>query len=297
MVIATTKKSGNDKEVRRILQGMGLSEAAIYDESGADESLYSDEIYSYLTPEEIEDAVFIRRFLRGLMLVTGLQGSGKGLLGHVIPYKIKRYFVGRKALLDHKPRSAFGPYLPFDEAFLHNELAKMAELSRVRIGEIPEQIDRKDKKRIKDISLLADKWVRSKEGEVYLKKSVLVLEEFKRYMHNRRPMNPLGITLGHIITWWRHLDMLIIGMTPFKREIDAISCLPNVTHEARCKWTEDGRACCDIHQTVWVGDKGVLNVEGLPVRIVIDGNKRWPQFDNIRFFDLYNSKFLPSTMK
>lgn len=293
-----------DDEVRRILHDMGLSEDSLYDRSDTGE-LYDDRLRPNLSEEEIEDAMNLRRFIRGLMVVTGDPGSGKGLLSNMLAWKIKHYFTGRKALLDYKPRPPFGPYLPFDDKFLHEELAKMAELSNVRMGQIPEEIDRKDNKRIKDVSELSLKWVRSKQGEVYLSNSVLVLEEFKRYMHNRRPMNPLGITLGHIITWWRHLNILIIGMTPFLNEIDVKACQQYITHEVRCSWATNNIAKCKVFQTMWISAKGVLRIQRKPTLILIDGWLERPELGvsdidedgkehYYRYIDIYNSVFLPS---
>lgn len=303
MVIASRERvrkkpipvSANDEDTRRILARLGIKEAHLYDYTDEGDDIYADTLNPDLSEAEIEDALKVRRFRRGVMLVTGPPGGGKGLLGHTMAWKLKRYFKGVKALLDHKPKPAFGPYLPFDEGFLHEELAKMAKISEVNIKTIPTEIDRDDKKRLKDISALANKWVTSEAAEVFLRNSVLLLEEFKRYLHNRRPMNPMGITIGHIITWWRHLDILILGMTPQKREIDAISCLPLVTHEVRCSWQPSGLAKCSVYQTHWVSSRGVLNVQGRPVTIYIDGWKQRDELGGARYIDIYNSKFMPSS--
>lgn len=293
----------SDEEVRQILKGMGISEEDLYDRS-SDTDLYNDALRPNLTEEEIEDAIRLKRFKRGLMVVTGDPGSGKGLFANMMSYKMKRYYDGCKALLDYKAREPFGPYLPFDDLFLNQELGKMAEQSKVR-SDIPQEIDRKDSKKIKEISSLAEKWVRSREGEIYLSNSVLVLEEFKRYMHNRRPMNPLGITLGHIITWWRHLNILIIGMTPFLNEIDVKACQQYITHEVKCTWGTDNNAWCSIYQTSWVSSQGVLRVQKRPTLMPINGWLERPELglkyvdENgeehyNRYYDLYNSTFLPS---
>ncbi len=287
-------ESSADNEVREVLRKMKIKEENLFDYTGDGDELYKDGLRPLLAEWEIDDAMKMKRFIRGVMLVLGDPGSGKGLFGNTVAWKIKRYFAGRKALLDYKPRPAFGLYLPFDEEFLHNELGKMAEFSKVK-GELPNEIDRKDKKRIDTVKGVAEKWVTSKEAEVYLSNSVLVLEEFKRYMHNRRPMNPMGITIGHIITWWRHLDILILGMTPYKREIDAISCLPYVTHEVRCSWESSGTAGrYSIYQTQWVSSKGVLRVSARPFTMRIDGAMEREVLGNKCYFELYNSKFLPS---
>lgn len=296
-----------EAEVRDILSEMGLSEDRLYDQSDAS-SMYDDRLRPNLSEEEIEDAIKLKRFLRGLMLVTGDPGSGKGVFGHVLAWKIKRFFAGRKAVLDHKPRQPFGPFLPFDDEFLKDELGKMAEMSNMR-GEVPMEMDRKDEKRVKAVSKLADSWVRSERGQVYLSKTVLLLEEFKRYMYNRRSMNTWAITLGNIITWWRHLDILVVGMTPFLNEIDRKACQQYITHEVRCTWQSDATALCNVYQTQWVGSKGVLRIQAKPTPIVINGWLERPALGvshiengedgekiehHNRFFDLYNSTFLPS---
>ena len=265
----------------------------------SEDDIYNDRLCEGLPGELVDLALKVVRFLRGLMLVTGLPGSGKGLFANPLAWIIKSCFEGRKALLDYKQRPPFVLYLPFTEEFLANDIYKIADMS-----EIPTEIDRGDKDKIKQVSKVAEDWVKSERGEVYLRNSVLVLEEFKRYMHNRRPHNPMGITIGHIITWWRHLDILIIGMTPFKREIDAISCLPYVTHEVRCAWTPESKALCRVFQTQWISSKGVLNTVGKPRAIEVDGWKERPELgvrgvdDGVvhyyRYFDIYNSKFMPS---
>lgn len=285
--------NNGDEEVRSILGEMGLLESSLYDYSETGDNIYDDKLRLGLTEDEVEDAINLKRFLRGVMLVTGDPGGGKGLFTNVLSWKIKRYFEGRKVLLDYKPKPLFGPYLPFDDRFIDAEFQKIADLSNVR-GEIPKEIDRRDKKRIKGMHLLADTWLESKAGQVYLGNGVLVLEEFKRYLHNRRSMNPMGITLGHIITQWRHFDVLIVGMTPFRNEIDVKACLQYLTHEVRCSWQSDGTALCNIYQTQWIGSRGILRMEGRPVAVRVDGWRERAELNGQRYFDLYNSTFLPS---
>jgi len=286
-------RNEEEEEILQFLGEKGLTEEDIYDYSEVSDDIYGDRLREGLTEHEVEVALRVKRFLRGVMLVTGEPGSGKGLFGHVVAWIIKTYWQGRRALLDHKPRPAFGPYLPFDEDFLHEEFGKLAEMSKFK-GELPKEIDPEDKERIKKVSKIAADWIRSERGRLYLQGAVLLLEEFKRYLHNRRPMNPMGITLSHIATWWRHFDILIIGMTPQKQEIDRISFLPYVTHEVRCWWTPDGLAECDVYQTSWVSSLGVLNVVGRPKRIVIDGWLSREELGGLRYFDLYNTKYKPS---
>jgi len=275
--------------LRDILQRMGYREEDIFDTSHPDDDIYGDILAEGLTEEEKEFADKIKRYLRGVMLVTGDPGSGKGIWGNFLPWMIKTFFTGRKALLDYKPRPSYGLYLPFNEVFVREELGKMTQQA-----EIPKSIARNDTKAMQRMQDMAAGWVESERGQVYLSNSVLVLEELKRYFHNRRPMNPMGITIGHILTWWRHLDTLILGMTPFEREIDAISFLPYVTLHVVCEWTDRSTTIANVYQTHWVGSRGVLNIRGKPDRIEVDPFAEREMLGGKRIVDIYNSKFLPS---
>lgn len=289
-----------DNETRKALAELGIDERELYDQSPTVDDLYDIPLVDGLSPVEIAEANIWRRFYYGVMLVTGKPASGKGLWMAVLGYKNKRFF-GRRILLDYKPREAFGLYMPFNESVLVGELEKMREVAATPIArEVgrtdkptrAEMVARTDKLTRAEMVALAEKWMSSK-GEVYLRGVLMGLDELKRYFHNRRPHNPMGITLGHVLTIHRHLDMIMVGATPFKREIDAISFLPYVTHEVRCSWGRDGKAHFHIYQTVWISDQwggGQLNVKGKPFVMTIDGARPRDELGGLCYYDLYNSK-------
>jgi len=230
-----------------------------------------------------------RRFYHGVFMVTGKPGSGKGLFTIVLMTKMKRLF-GRRVMLDFKPREGFGPYIPFNENILYGELDKMTELATIgKKASSTDPIGRIDRMKKEDKITLAQHWM-SSHGEVFMQGAAMGLDELKRYLHNRRGNNPMGILIGHIVTIYRHLDLLFVGMAPQEREIDAISFLPYVTHRVRCSQGMDGKTYCDVYQSVWVNSSRVLEVRGKPFRIRIDGGKPREDLGGLRYFDLYNSK-------
>lgn len=285
-----------DHETRQTLREMGLDEDDLYDRSPTLDDLYAIPILDGLTPEEQKEANVWRRFYYGVMMITGRTGSGKGVFTIVLMHKMKRYF-GRKIMLDYKPRELFGPYVPVTEEVLMGELEKMNEVAQVK------QIEQGKKRKLKTVKeldksgqeALAATWMAS-AGSVFMQGAAVGLDELKRYFHNRRPHNPMGVTWGHVLTIHRHLDMLLVGMTPYEREIDDISFKPYVTHRVLCSQRTDGRIQCDIYQTVWVSARGVLEARRRPYRMVIDPFKPRPELGGKRYVDLYNSKD-PKVMK
>ncbi|MEO0250137.1 MAG: hypothetical protein ABIN58_11560, partial [candidate division WOR-3 bacterium] len=105
---------------------------ALYDESddSPDAGAFGDiEIADGLTPYEIADAERWARFTRGVMLITGVPGSGKTALMNILAWKFRRYFR-RRVILDSKPRRIFGPYVYYTHEFLY----EMAERLRLYTG-------------------------------------------------------------------------------------------------------------------------------------------------------------------
>jgi len=210
------------------------------------------------------------------MIVTAPPRQGKDLWSHWLAWKQKRYFQGRRVFLDEKPRRPFGLYEPFNEAVMVEELEKMSEQSGAVV--LPKEIKRKDTKLADAVKQLGSKWATA--NEVKLQNAILYLTEFWRYMHNRNPFSPMGITVGGIIKVWGHLGILIIGVSQFSRELDAISCLPYVTHEAQCKWmmTEEDSTMVRIWRSMYVSAKGVLEVRSRkPIEYRINGAAPRPE--------------------
>ena len=277
----------------------------LYDETpeiGGD-SIYSLPINPQLEDWEYEEAEMLAAVTRGLMIVTGYPGAGKDLFGVTLAWKLRWYF-GRRVGLDVRPRRLFDEtvfplgnrYFPFDEVVLFDEMRKTEQAAR-GIVEEDEQTEegatvKKERKLSKtELNAMAANWAHN-EGRIKLQNSVLHLQEFWRYMHNRRPMSPIGIAIGGIIKTHRHLDLLIIGTAPRKDELDEKACLKYVNFEARCHWAGDREdtTIANIYPTRFVSSKGVLETSGDPFHFIVDGGKPRPRLGDKRYFDLYVSK-------
>jgi polynucleotide 5'-kinase involved in rRNA processing len=67
-----------------------FTDSELYDDSA--DTIVKYTLMPGLSPEEIEDAKFWGDYLRGIVLVTGGEGQGKGMFVHMLGYKLKRYF-------------------------------------------------------------------------------------------------------------------------------------------------------------------------------------------------------------
>lgn len=254
-----------------------------------DDTEYTSDLPSInpnLTAREYADAIKWRDKTggRGLMLMFGMPGQGKGLVANMVAKKLNLY-LGKKVLRDDIPKRLFGPYTLFNEDVLLDELERMSMIAR---GEAVKKTMR-SKNSITNAQNQISQW-RTEKGDVLLKGSVLLLDEFWRYMHNRRPHNPMGILLGGIIKMWRHLDLMIIGIAQQKHELDQFSCLPYVTHEVRCEWVGRNTARYKVYPVRYVGSRGVFEAIGESWGGLIDGNKPREWLNGGRLYDLYNSK-------
>jgi len=249
---------------------------SLFDDDEPSNTAYIPSLNPDLTPDELEDAERQIKLSRGLAVILGMPGQGKGLFGNMKAFKNKDYFTDRKVLRDDRPRRLFGMYEPFTEETLLEDVARMDKISKC---DIQTEIKRSDKVGIKLLSDRINHW-RTTEGEVRLKNGILLLDEFWRYFHNRRPMNPMGILLGGVVKVWRHLDVLILGISQQEHELDRYSCLPYVTHKIHCAWSMiyPDTAECHLHRVRFVGSKGVLEVTGRrPTTIYVDGGKQRPE--------------------
>jgi len=284
------------RQVKTIEDLAGLDEDVLFDETPEyGEGVYDFQLNPNLTAEEVEDALFWARFMRGIMLVDGPAGSGKGMVSNMIAWKMKRYF-NKTALLDYKPRRLFGIYHPFNTQVLVEQLTRMSKYVSAGVKE-----SRGGMQQSQILKDLAHEWV-SKKGQVFLKNSVLVLDEVKRYMDKRRPFNPMGLVLDDIFDIWRHLDILIIGVTIDSRKLDQKRFIPAMTTEIRTTWLtpytlkkhglSDCSALYTIYPVRYVGQagEGVLEVAGKPIHRVIEGGKPRECLGGKRWIDLYNTK-------
>lgn len=287
------------KNIKSIGDLLGIEDSSLYDESPSIEDEGDLVLPVDLTEEEVEDALFWARYRRGFMLITGAPGAGKGLLAIMIAWKMRFYF-GKTILLDYMPRKAFGLYHPFNDAVFVDQLARMSDVAR---GNVEKGIaeSKGGKKHSELLENVTREWI-AKEGQVFLKNAVLNLDEIRRYLYKRRPFGPVGMVLGDLLTIWRHLDLLVIGMTLDKNELDTFSCIPRITSEVRCAWLSEKTieeyglapysAKCTIYPTKYMGafGQGILEVSGKPETFVVEGGKPRERLGGLRWVDLYNSK-------
>ena len=81
----------------------------LYDETpepGAN-GLYGLELNDGLTDLEMQFAERLAFLCRGVMIVHGQPGCGKGTFGTYLAWKIRRIFKGKRVLLDYMPKKLF----------------------------------------------------------------------------------------------------------------------------------------------------------------------------------------------
>lgn len=248
-------------------------EIELFDDDEA--ASYSDiELNDGLITREIEEAARLVPFSKGLMLILGPPRQGKDLFATTISYKLKKYFKNRHVVRDERPRSLFGTYKLFNEDTL---LADMAKLEKIAKGDIP--LEAKKKAEVEQLTTNVTHW-QTAGGEVMMQHAIAHFAEFWRYMHNRRPFNPMGLALGGLIKTWGHLDALLMGVAQQEHELDQYSCLPYATHEARCSWSlsRPNTTMVDVTKVRFVSSRGVFEAGSRkPTRIWVDGGKQRPE--------------------
>ena len=258
---------------------------SLFDDDPDLEESSSLQLNDGLTAEDIGLARLIAPFSKGVIIVTGAPRSGKDMFGNWLAYQVRRLFRGKKVLRDEKPRRLFGAYIPFNEFILNQDIARMKEVA-----------DGKGSKTSKSAEMdrLADDWLKTK-GEFLLQNAVLYLTEFGRYMYNREPFNPMNRLLGRILRMWGHLDLLVIGTTQMRKELDRFTCLPFVTSEVRCKWSlkNSDVGLYNIHPEKTVTSGGAVAMGGKVIPIRLNGRIPRKELGGKRLFDLWNSKSAP----
>lgn len=247
--------------------------------------LYGLELNEGLTDLEIAFAERLAYMCRGVMIVHGKPGCGKGVFGAYIGWKMRRIFKSKRVLLDYMPKPVFdygydnNRYKYFNAQFMIDEIDRMAEKSggKTLKKEAEEELRGADK----DIAHeLATKWVHSKRAEVLMKDAVWELDELKRYLHNRHPNNRIGIQIGNILGIWRHLRLLCLGMCPNIREIDVNGFLQYVNYEVRPEWCtrfKPHTTKCIIRRKTHVSDNGVVQFDSKPYPLFVNGGRPRPE--------------------
>ena len=278
-----------------------------------------------LTSDEIEEALFMKNYTRGIMLVTGMAGQGKGMFVHQWAYKLRRYF-GLNIITDTRPRPLMGRCIPFSRAFYVEQIKRMHEVATgikwegnwvklecVECGN--ETILKKDKKLIKcsncngvmketvESELVNDiipaqlpdgRWMSSR-GEVFIRRAVWILDEFgSKYMSRMDVMNPIHRDLlTKLFPIWRHLQSMIIGVGQEMAELDP-HCFDKLTSKVECtKLLDKGKPerlifRAKLYPLRFISSIGELEVKGKVVRLLIDGDKPRDYLGGKAFHDLYN---------
>ncbi len=277
---------------------------------GEQDELYSLELNPGLTDEEVEKAYNIIRWLQGsgpfygiagIMLVTGPPRAGKGLFSTVLAYWIKRFFKGKRILMDNHPRKAFGHYTLFNEDVITSDISKMREVSDVDLSEKEKGVKDKANK----LEAVASQWT-TERGDVMLKNAIWQADEFWRYMDKRIPGSIMNRVTGGIIKNWGHLDLLLMGIAQEVNDLDFYRCLPHVTHEARCNWcdTIPNTVQVSLYRVKWSKRRGALIPIEKTISLKVDGGRERPELGlryigksgaphYYRYFDLYYSKAPP----
>lgn len=161
------------KQIRDVEDIRKIDPSQLYDTTPEHTNENSLVIQSGLTPEEMQDAIFLRKFARqGVIILSGDVGGGKSGLSTILGWKFKRYFK-KIAIMDSKPRPLFGEYIPWSEEFVVDQLHRIEEMQSVNNDSLMNQQSNLE-------------WY-APSGQVFLKNSVLILEEFKRYCPRDNP--------------------------------------------------------------------------------------------------------------
>lgn len=278
-----------------------LDDNLLYDESKA--LLPSDmlKLNPNLTEDEVEDAFFWKDYNRGKILITGEPGSGKGILSHMIAYKMKYYF-GKTAIIDTRPRKVFGDYFPFSADFLEEQIIRM-ELLEKGIGRmLPDGKwvafnPRTDEDNDKDRDNV--------RGEIFIRNAVQLLDEYgNKYMNRLQPNSRFSIDLLKIDNFWRHLHLLTLGvgvsLQDFNRKaIDkSVWGAQCVRMSTKWKMKADPEIVQDINDIVigvylspikWNPDRDEVQQAGNIERLIINASKPQHMLNGLCWKDIYNT--------
>lgn len=270
------------KEYRELFEKGDMS---MFDNAPSYEEQMRPRLNDNLSDEELKDAIHWHRFMRGVMLVSGRPGAGKGLFQNVLAWKAKRYYEDKLAILDYKPRELFGFYIPFNLDMLVEQLERMKEAA----GWDERKFNSEDE--VMEFNTVQNKRWESVRGEIFLNNSIMVLDEFHEYMDRRR-RPPVGLILGDIFKFWRHLRMLCVGVTTRKADLDFQRFQKALTAEVRCSWSirHPSSTIYKLQPMQFEDDSGgVVAVRGAKIRRRIDGAQRREALNGRCYFDLFNS--------
>lgn len=226
--------------IRTIEDVLHLDEHLLFDDAEMVQPLDMLKLNPNLTEEEIEDAFFWKDYVRGLMLVTGEPGAGKGIFAHMICKKMNYYF-NKVVILDTRPRACFGNYIPFSDEMLGEQVDRMSAIETghgtVTDNKWIAHIVREEKVIDPDTGKTrrGEKKTIEYDGEVFLRNSAIMLDEFGNKYMSRLSSPTLSIkqVLLKLFNFWRHMHCLMIGVGVSLEDFDR-KCLDKAIWEARC---------------------------------------------------------------
>lgn len=266
-----------------------LSDKSLYDEDpGIDDLVFGGIVNPDLTDALKEQAAILEPIRRGLLVVSGPVGSGKGLISYNIMYKCKHFFPGLKVWLDERPRRLFGPYIPYSAARLLVEYRKMGAEGTEYLYE---KIDDMMVQKVEDENKILRSWGIDTDA-CLLENAIMYFSEFWKHFYRRRPHRPEGEHIRPLFRFWRHLDLWIIGNAPKVNELDVKGCMQHITAEMRTTWVlgEPHTAIGTIYPAKYTTGSTVLDIAGKPIPIKVNGNTPVDMLGGKRWYDIYNSK-------
>jgi hypothetical protein len=253
------------------------------------------ELNDDLTPEEIEEAPFYNQFKRGVMLITGCAGSGKDTTLHFLLWKLRTLFKGFKIILDRKPRPLLGAYIPFNTNILMQGYQASKEAYD---GKKDFAFDFSTSKNKELVNGMVDGFMGSNK-ELFFNAGI-GLGEFHRYFYNREPHNPMNRAISPLFKRYRHQELLVIGTTIAKDELDVKSCLRHITHEIRCAQSGiEGIHIATVYKARYFDGKKILEIaDEKPIQLIIDALEPRDRLGGKCIYNLFNSfergEFVPN---
>ena len=217
----------------------------------------------------------------GVCLVIGEEGSGKTMFAHALGYDAKYLFTNKRAILDRPPRPLFGRYIPFSTEFLKEELARLQDMAGGN-GKVTKD----------------GRWI-STRGEVFMRHSVMVLDEFGgRHMGRLTPPNiePKKSLLS-LLSLNRHLQCLFLGVGTELADFDR-HFFPHTDYIVTCTrfdpppYDKEGsniQIAGRFQKVRFNRDRDGFDPVGEPAYIIINGSQPRDYLDGYAYKDIYHT--------
>lgn len=227
-------------QIKTIDDVLNIDKHLLFDDAEITRPIDMLKLNPNLTEEEIDDAFFWKDYTRGLMLVTGEPGNGKGIFSNMLSYKMRHYF-NKIVCMDTRPRECFGNYVPFGEEMLAEQIERMAAIEKGNGIVTPDgrwiaHMHREERIISPETGKLTRELkVTEYDGDVFLRNSVINLDEFGNKYMSRLSSPTLSIkqVLLKLFNFWRHMQCLMLGVGVSLEDFDR-KCLDKATWETRC---------------------------------------------------------------